>query len=71
MFESALDELSGEAQQERKKPIYQRRSLVNDMEPEYKRTDRAVSDAADALSALWKMSPAKPGLRSTVDRNHK
>ncbi|HZQ67247.1 MAG TPA: hypothetical protein VFA68_01910 [Terriglobales bacterium] len=64
LFESALDELSGDTQVDRKKPIYQRKAVVTD-EPEYKRTDRALTNAADALSALWKMSPSKPAFRSS------
>jgi hypothetical protein len=71
LFESALDELSGDQPAERKKPIYQRRAVAADAEPEYKRADRALSTAADALAALWKMSPSKPGLRSSLDRNQK
>ena len=64
LFESALDELSGDTQVDRKKPIYQRKAVVTD-EPEYKRTDRALTNAADALAALWKMSPSRPAFRSS------
>jgi hypothetical protein len=71
LFEAALDELSGDAQPDRNRPIYQRKTVASDTEPEYKRTDRALSNAADALAALWKMSPSKSVLRSSTDRNPK
>ncbi len=71
LFDAALDELSGDPEADRKKPIYQRKTVVNEAEPEYKRTDRALSTAADALAALWKMPAGKPHLRATPERNPK
>lgn len=71
LFESALDELSGEAQDKRSKPIYPRRPVVLDSEPEHKRTDRALSEAADALAALWRTPSSKASLRPGIDRNPK
>ena len=71
VFDAALDELSGEAPRDRKQPIYRRNSAGSESEPQYKRTDRALTNAADALAALWRMPPSKPMLRSDLDRNQK
>ncbi len=70
LFDAALDELSGDTQCDRNKPIYQRKIAGTDTEPEYKRTDRALTNAADALAALWKM-PGKPTMRSASDHSSK
>ncbi len=71
LFDAALDELSGDTQRDRNRPIYQRKAVVNEVEPEYKRTDRALTTAADALAALWKMPAGKPTLRATSERSPK
>jgi hypothetical protein len=71
LFESALDELSDDTKGDRSKPIYARRPVVLNSEPEYKRTDRALSEAADALAALWRTPSSKAVLRPGIDRNPK
>jgi hypothetical protein len=71
LFESALDELSDDTKRDRSKPIYSRRPVVFGAEPEYKRTDRVLSDAADALAALWRTPSSKAAPRPGVDRNPK
>jgi hypothetical protein len=70
-FESALDELSGETKPDRNKPICERRPATLATEPAYKRTDRVLADAADALAALWRTPSAKVLLRPPNDRNPK
>lgn len=62
-FESALVELNeGEEKtvSKSKMPIYQiRRGLSEHVAPAQVRANRAVADAADALSALWNTSRSK------------
>jgi hypothetical protein len=71
VFESALDELSGDTKPDRNRPICERRPAALAAEPAHKRTDRALADAADALAALWRTPSAKAVLRPANDRNSK
>lgn len=50
VYESALNELTGEKPVRRGTPIYQRRAAAQSGDPE----KRALNNAADALAALWR-----------------
>lgn len=66
-FESALGELNenGKRVAKAKMPIYQlRRGLSEHVAPAQVRANRAVADAATALSALWNTSRSKVSKRS-------
>ena len=64
-YDNALDELSGEKKQTLKAntPIFQRKPAAPAPASEPAPTDRAVEEAAKALSALWQTSRSKQALR--------
>jgi hypothetical protein len=59
LYATAIGELTGDcADIKARTPIYQRKSAKAEQSPAVA-TERALSDAAHALAALWKASPSR------------
>ena len=67
LYSSAIGELSGERDDiKARTPIYQRNKAKVEQSPALA-TERALSDAAQALAALWKASPSRVTSRSATN----
>jgi hypothetical protein len=66
LYASAIGELTGEiADIKARTPIYQRNRAKVEQRPALA-AERALTDAAQALAALWKASPSRVISRSTI-----
>jgi hypothetical protein len=74
LYASAIGELTGDcADVKARTPIYQRNRAKLEDSPALS-TERALSDAAQALAALWKAAPGRGSARqasNSGERTHK